>query len=87
MHCNGGESSPQASKRVMVTYFNRKTNNSVTVYIFFILAFHFQYNPKSASIFFFIRFFKKQSCTFIVRLKQLFSTFTLKKKFVIQIEF
>lgn len=86
MHCNGGESSPQASKRVMVTYFNRKTNNSVTVYIFFILAFHFQYNLKSASIFFSLDF-QKQSCTFIVRLKQLFSTFTLKKKFVIQIEF
>lgn len=46
--------------RVMVTYFNRKTNNSVTVYIFFILAFHFQYNPKSASIFFFIRFSKTE---------------------------
>lgn len=60
MHCNGGESFPHASKRVMVTYFNRKTNNSVTVNIFFILAFHFQYNPKSASIFFFIRFSKTE---------------------------
>lgn len=63
---------------------NQQFSNSLYI---FILAFHlFQYNLKSASIFFSLDF-QKQSCTFIVRLKQLFLTFTLKKKFIIQIEF